>query len=647
MRKVPFLRLTLFLILGILLENYISISLKQISTVLTASFLSSILCFLGSKFKHRLIGVFGYSILILFFNIGIFASKIYELQYDKNHYHVLLDENSNTFQGQIETKNIGWKTKYLIEVESVSSQDSSDWIYKLGGKLLLTISDDSFSLGDRIQFVAKPKSIDASNNDFGFDYKKYCSNKQIYYKAFTDDIILVSQETTFISELRNSLTRNLIELDIQESTRSVLYAMLLGDKSKLGEIEETFRKTGTSHVLAISGLHVGIISALLFYLLSFLPKRFQWLKYSITIIGIWLFCLVSGLAPSTVRACIMLTCFFIGKFFKAEGLGYNFVFLAAFFMLLKQPMLIYDIGFQFSFLAILGILYFFEPLSKVFVFKGIKERIWQMFILSFCAQLLITPLSLYYFHQFPILFAITSILAIPSTFLIIALSLFTLLLYSLGLPVSLLESLLDWFISLFLSLLEIFADFENLILKLLWPTELEVCLYYIALFSITIFFKNRNKSSLYTFLTAFLLLLLVQFSINFELTKPELIVYADSKNIVIDIIQSGSCLTILEEEVKERSLEWIQSGQHTKSHVIKNERFEISKFENHSFTFQNYTVYVMNDNAPIPETVDLLLINTRTNINALCLNEETTIVDFAANTENPIIKSNFQFKKQF
>ena len=648
MRKIPFLRLTLFLVLGILLEDVISMSLMCVCFGLTISFISSIICFWISKSKHSWIGFFGFSILIMFFNLGFFASKIHDLQNDKNHYHVLLDGNSFIFQGQIETKDVGWRTKYLIAVENLTSLDSFENSYNVSGNLLLTSSLDTFIVGDRIQFKVNPNLVEANQNEFGFDYQRYCSNKQIYYRSFSDEISLVSQKVNFISKIRNSLISNLDELNILESTRSVLYAMLLGNKSRLGEVENTFRKTGTSHVLAISGLHVGIISALLFYVLSFLPRRLQWLKYLFTIIGIWLFCLVSGLAPSTVRACIMMTCFFVGKYFKAEGLGYNFVFLAAFFMLLKQPMLIYDIGFQFSFLAILGILYFFEPLSKVFVFKGIKNSLWQMLILSFCAQLLITPISLYYFHQFPILFALTSIIAIPSTFLIIALSLFTLTLSSIGLPINFLESLLDWFISLFLNLLDIFAGFDNLILKQLWPNELEVCLYYICLFSITIFFNSKNIKLLYTFLGSFSFLLIVQFSINFSLTKPELIIYADSKNIIIDVIQSGSCLTICEDGVREKSLEWIQSGQHTKSHIIKKENFVLSKFENHIFEFYDQQIYIMNSNTlPILDDVDILLLNTKVNVNSLCMTKKLTIIDFADNQKSDEIKSNFQYKKQF
>ena len=333
-------------------------------------------------------------------------------------------------------------------------------------------------IGDELILRGKLLPFSKSKNAFVFDYSLFQKRNYKIHQIYQPEIIKVIRNKYWLNTLKSKIIEKLEELKLENSSKSVLYAMLLGDKSKISSLDKIFRNTGTSHVLAISGLHVGIIAAILNSLLSFFKRRWSWLKYLSIILGSWIFCGLSGAAPSTIRACVMVTCYFIAKLIGEKANGFNFCFIAAYFMLILDPNKIYNIGFQFSFLAILGILLLYKPLSKAFILRGIKEKIWQMSSLTLAAQIMITPLSIYYFHEFPLLFLPASLIAVPLTFVIIATALLSLVLSFLIYEFIWLSDILNWLITTFIGLLELLSNIEGTVLTNLSPSSLELVLYY-------------------------------------------------------------------------------------------------------------------------------------------------------------------------
>lgn len=630
MRKIPFLRLCLALILGIysnqFFEGYCEI--KFFSFLI--SFGLVVISFFISKISQKGILFFGTALLISTFILGVYVQESNKLENDKTHFgHIVLDK-SVVFEGKIiEKTNSGNKSKYLIDVDSVIDSLTD---FSCHGLLQIHSKIDTFQIGDIIKFNAVCSKFNPQVNLFSFDYQDFQNKKQIYFQAFPDYIKRIASHVSWAESLRESFTRRIINLNISSESKAIILAMLLGDKSGLTELKTIFQATGTSHVLAISGLHVGIIATLLNFLLLRIPTKYFWLKNLLIILGVWLFCILSGLAPSTVRASIMVSSFLIGISFKWKGFGFNFCFLSGFFMLLLNPNLLYDVGFQFSYLAILGILYYYEPLYKILSFKGFADRIWQMSVLSISAQIALTPLSLYYFHEFPMMFLIASIIAIPATFLIIILAIGTIV-FSLLIENDFLNGILNLVIETFIQILKLFSEIDGSIITNLWPSFPELILYYVCLASLSIFFVMEKKIGIGAFLFGFIGLLLCQFYLNDALTKPQLIIYGDKKDIFLDIIQSGSAVQFSEKIYNQDKSEWFRRGTNQKFHVNNSRNLIFNTFENKEISVGNISVLIYNSLVDNNEKYeyDYILINKKVDkLSVLPLAK--FYVDFASNT---------------
>jgi len=634
---MPFLRLTTFVIFGIYLVEKFELNFTILLSCLGIISLSYLLLSLLNRAFIRKINVF--YVAFFFALIGAFAQKQSNIKFDRSHFSHYISEHDKVV-GKVNSVKHGFYSKYILSVDQICNDNECQ---KSSGKLLVKSKNDSFRKGDKVLISSPIDTFLKQKNQFAFEKKFYFKNKKVYHHTFADEMHLVSASASRIGRYRENLHEKIDDLLVSASAKSVLLAMLIGDKSELGELEGVFRKTGTSHVLAISGLHVGIIATIIFYLLSFMPSSADKLKYAIVVVLIWLFCFLSGAMPSTVRSCIMLTCFLFGKSIGRNGLSYNYCFAAAFFMLLQQPGLIYDVGFQFSFSAIIGILYFYEPIYKALQFRGVWNYCWQLIAMSMAAQLMITPLSLYYFHEFPILFLLTSLVAIPCTFIIIAFSLITILLSHPFFEFLMLEKLLSWFIETFLSLLGIFAANDSLVLVNLFPDKIEVFLYYTLVFSLTIFFRQQIQKLLYLFAISFLLLTSYQFKVNNELSKSHMIIYADPSDIMIDYIHAGTVTHFYEHGQRPTKVEWIAKNQRIKLQVSKRQNIEISINKNQVLEAGNNKIGILNTNEPLTQELlksDILLVNAGID-QCILKSFKNTIIDFEGNNI-PGAKSNQQ-----
>ncbi len=198
----------------------------------------------------------------------------------------------------------------------------------------------------------------------------------------------------------------------------VLSALSVGDKTLLDkDLKNSYSSTGASHILAVSGLHVGVVFWVFTQLLSqiFRGERF----------ALWSYTFVTGLSPSVIRASIMLSMVSLASLLNRRAMVYNTVFASAFMMLLYSPNYLFDVGFQLSYVAVLSILVFQKPIYQAFVFRSkICDKAWSLLSVSFAAQLGTMPLTLYYFHQISNVFWLSGFIVIPLSTVIIYLSVF-------------------------------------------------------------------------------------------------------------------------------------------------------------------------------------------------------------------------------
>ena len=294
-------------------------------------------------------------------------------------------------------------------------------------------NDRSLNLkyGDVIAFFEPPKIVELSKNPEQFDYQRYLSRKgiqrQVYLKD--DSWFLLKQNRAnplyrISFTLRDFLLKTMRDLGVEGEEYAVAAAILLGyDDTLPTELRQKYVAAGSMHILCVSGMHVGVIFMVFSYLLAFLNKRKRWqhlLKQSLLLILIWFYAFLAGLAPSILRATIMLTFVVLGDMINREGVIINSLAASAFLLLCINPANLFDIGFQLSYCAVIGIVVLQKPIYRMFYFKlKIIDKIWELTSVTLAAQIATAPLSIYYFHQFPLYFWLSNLFMTPISSVVI------------------------------------------------------------------------------------------------------------------------------------------------------------------------------------------------------------------------------------
>ena len=235
----------------------------------------------------------------------------------------------------------------------------------------------------------------------------------------------------FFLTQREVLLERFAEAGLADDNYAIVAAMVLGDKSALSrDIKNTYSITGASHILALSGLHLGIIYALLSFLV--VGRRWQFFTQILIILSIWAFVFLVGMPTSVVRAAVMLTVYALLALGHRNKMSINTLAFTAIVMLLFQPSALFTISFQMSFMAVLTILLFVPLFEAVFTPEYLMTHrwvkwLWGMIAVSCAAQIGVAPLIAYYFGRFSCWFLLTNFIVIPAAMLILYLSLLVLL----------------------------------------------------------------------------------------------------------------------------------------------------------------------------------------------------------------------------
>ncbi len=314
----------------------------------------------------------------------------------------------------------------LLELKSVKTTEGwSD----AAGKVLVYHQSETPLLPGQILLINKaPEVIPGPKNPNEFNYKNFLVRKGIFFRQFIGKEVNIIQSRQssdfryFLDHLRQKMVVMLEAKIPDPDSRQVALALLLGQKQNLDPaIREAYSETGVMHILAVSGLHVAIIYAIFIFLMKLVRlKKHQTKYYLIGVIGmIWLYAFLTGLSPSVLRAATMFSLITLGQMRDRKPSIYNVLAFSAMLLITANPDVIFDVGFQLSYLAVTGIV-LIQPLIVNWWLPSSKlgEYFWQMTTVSIAAQLVTFPLSVYYFHVFPTYFLIANLVVIPISFLI-------------------------------------------------------------------------------------------------------------------------------------------------------------------------------------------------------------------------------------
>ena len=369
-------------------------------------------------------------ISMLFFLIGCYSTSIQVGKHNPVHVLNLGEKEIKCLAKVCSSPKINSKTQVQVSLNKIIANGKET---KSEGKIISFFPVDAASkqlkYGDKIWLHLKLNEISSSVHPSGFDFKRYYENKGIYHNAHVIDWKLIEKNKGVYSSIldqRKSLLQILNKHLYTENEYAVGAALCLGNKDLLSEeLKNEFATVGAMHVLAVSGLHVGIIFSLLLKILSLFKTRkrlWVFLKIAVTILCIWLFAFLTGGSPSVLRAALMFSFITVSFYIRRFRNTYNTLAAAAMLLLLYDPYLIYDVGFQLSFAAVTGIVYLQPRLYELLYFKWlIPDYLWQITSVGIAAQLATFPIGLYYFHHLPINFILTGLFVVPFAFIILSL----------------------------------------------------------------------------------------------------------------------------------------------------------------------------------------------------------------------------------
>lgn len=286
--------------------------------------------------------------------------------------------------------------------------------------------------GDRIIAKGVLLKIRNAGNPYEFNYKKYMERKHILYRVYLDqDHFMVRKSDNRsvrinVRRFQEKLVSQLKEKLHSAQAFQVVAAIALGYRDELSqETQSYFISTGAIHVLSVSGLHVAMIFLFLNNLFSFLKRSNTGniLYFIIITAGLWGYALLTGFSPPVQRAVVMFSFILIGNSLSRPASIYNSIAASAFFLLFSDPDLIFDVGFQLSYMAVTSIVFFYPRLSGLLRTENRPAKYaWQLACVSIAAQIGASPLSIYYFNQFPLYFWLSNFVVVPAGYLILALT---------------------------------------------------------------------------------------------------------------------------------------------------------------------------------------------------------------------------------
>ncbi len=457
MNKQPLFVCTLGFISGICFQDYFNLSQLW---VISGIVLGVILFGLGNiktLFFDKIKSVF---LLFLFFSLGIF---IHFLNSQPEQLPVLTKNkpinivfkleqklNSNEKNRRYEIQILNFKNPFSAVISIPKNQQELNFLHIYNTKAYLNPTE-------------KPQ------HDFQFNYQKYLARQKIFVQGYIPNEISAIPKTklSFTDRIKHQrwiLLNKIEQSSLQTQNKALLKGIILADRTEIDkEIIQNFTRTGLIHILAISGSHMAIIFLLiLFFLKPIFSIKYKNVPIYLSLLAIWAFAILIDYGNSVMRSCIMISIYYVMIFLQRKPDLLHSIALSALLILTWDTHQLFNIGFQFSFIAVLGIFWLYQPIIQLFgkVKNHILRFTLNSFALSFSAQLAVIPLVIYYFHQFSWLSIFINTISIFISQAFIIFSFIVCILFGFNLAVDEILDIYDLSASFFLNMIAFFSRWD-------------------------------------------------------------------------------------------------------------------------------------------------------------------------------------------
>lgn len=642
--NIPLIKILLFLAGGIFFaENvYEFFSINNLYLFLLLLLISFVLIISFYSIKKQIL--FSFSVFIFLFLSGVLLHRFYDDRNHKDHFSKLELNKNDFIEAEILSKTktaSGFRLK--TKVNKILRNDSI--LFSFGNLLIFTdssVSAKNLNYGDQIIFSSKISKIPKENNPLAFNPSQYFHYFNIHYQCYLkENRLIIIPDTDFtvnklFAKWNKQLQVQLRDIIHDKTNANLAISIILGDKQDLDkDLLSSFSSTGLTHVLTVSGMHVGIVALILNWIFSFIGNnrnRYKILKVIFQLAGIWFYSFLAGNEPAILRAAFMITMILIGSNLKRNLNSLNLLFGSAIILLIFNPLQLFQLSFLLSYAAMLGLLIYYQPIYGLINVENNKilKYLWQLTALSISSQILLYPLLIFYFHNGPTLFILTALIATPMSFA-------ALLLGFLGVGINIIVHdagvIIGKILSIIFDISTYLVDFlDSISLNIgdfIFFSKTDLILIYLIIIFFTIFFWSGKN-----WIFRFSLALVLMFTLNqfYQIIKVhsenEIVIYNSKNNILSDIFIGRKCFSYSKNSLTEEQIKFTNRNYRifkTCDQIIdlyKDARFGKISIKNQNIIKINGNTILIADNKVelLPEKaaiIDLLVLGDLTSFDII------------------------------
>lgn len=591
LKNNPFIRLLLPFIVGICIEYYMPGTNKTLLAAIIGITAALLILTKNIKLYERR-SVFGSLTSLFLISCGIYLTTTTNNSFRET------SVNESILHGQI-TKPLEIKGKnYTTEIAIKAIKRNNIW-HEHNTNSLVTFTNDTnlkaLMAGDEIVFKAKVQNIESPLNPFDFDYKNYLAIKNIYAKLYIDknNWHIIEHPSRGLRHIALNTRQDIINIldksGITNENLAVLSALTMGYKNKLDEkIRTQYSGAGAMHVLAVSGLHVsiiyGLIELLLFWFKYF--RKSKKLKAIVVLLGIWSYAFLTGLSPSVTRASVMFSFILGSQLLNKKSSIYNSIAASAFILLLVNPKLLFDVGFQLSYTAVIGIIVL-QPKIKGILFFRFKlfNWAWQATAVSIAAQIATFPITVMHFHQFPTYFWLSNLFVTIAAFILICLTCLLILVSSIPLAAKYTAFVINHLLQANQWFIEGINKLPGHLISNINFSQLQVIFIYVAIFLLVTWLISKQYKNLVAALCTILIIGFIRF---YEITESHyqsgMCTYHVYNGSALQFIENDQSTWLLSEPVQQKNILKTMQNANAYWRTINNNQFSIANISDTTIT---------------------------------------------------------------
>jgi len=631
-KSTPFFRVLVFFISGIITQRMFQFPQTYLWTgFISVSFVYFLTRFLSVTHKIRLRFFTSLPIFILVLNVGMILISMADPRNQKSHFANTTIPSDYFIVRTITSPKIGEKrVRCLAEVRF--KKENNTWVKSSGLILLVFLKKELKNIpqvGTELIIHQQLFPIVGSGNPGSFQANDYYETKGVFHQVILNDhsfkILGISPSHWFIQQC--VLARDFILQKLKSALPNdkkifgIAEALLIGYQDDLdAELMQVYGRIGVVHIIAISGLHVGILFAVFWWITGSFPvlKNRTWFRCFFVLAFLWIFTIISGASPSVLRSTVMFSVMLFGKAFDRRNNAITAMFFSAFLLLAYDPFLFWNLGFQLSYLAVGGILFLQKPIYSSFRSKyKILNRISEMLSVTIAAQITTLPLTLYYFHQFPNYFLLANLILVPLSTMILFLEIGIVSSYWIPSISSFFGKITSFCIVLMNRIsLTIdafpFSNIEGI------PFHLHhVILAFGFIILLTLMFRFRNKIYIYLFVGwVFLFSLIISIDTMKREIQSVFIIPHQFNHTSFVYIKGKSCVWVSSEKQSSNNKMSIslKKGIYVTYHIEQEKQIQIPEKSNHYFIVDGKRILIIGNKnliwkPPFKNKVDFLILS--------------------------------------